>query len=157
VLLDVPLQFKEGFTGLQAVRYYVVHHAADVNPYLDITDVDRWHKNKGWIGVGYHAFIKKDGTIQRGRPTWAMGAQAYGLNAVSLGMCLAGNYSQEPEVPQAQLHALVELLRYWGKSIKQVPILGHREVIQLTRDPESASACPGDMFPLEKVKDLSTI
>ena len=27
-------------------------------------DINRWHLNKGWAGIGYHIVIKLDGTVE---------------------------------------------------------------------------------------------
>lgn len=58
---------------------------------LDIDEIDRWHKARGWKGVGYHFFIKRDGTIQAGRSIGDMGAHTKGENH-NIGVCYAGSY-----------------------------------------------------------------
>jgi hypothetical protein len=40
-----------------------------------------WHLGNGWAGIGYHYVIRKDGTIERGRPEWAIGSHAYGFES----------------------------------------------------------------------------
>lgn len=56
----------------------VLHHAYATN--CSVEDIDRWHKNRGWCKIGYHLFVRKDGTIYRGREENAVGAHAYGYN-----------------------------------------------------------------------------
>jgi len=62
---------------------------------IDIEDVRKWHtdpppKGNGWDDVGYHFFIKLDGTIQKGRSTLMQGAHVAGHNSGNLGICMAG-------------------------------------------------------------------
>lgn len=128
------------------IKYLVVHHSA-TSPDLDIEDIHRMHLNEGFTCVGYHAIIKKDGTVQWGRPMDSQGAQTYGYNHCSLGVCLIGyfhrdsvNRGQYPDKPtDKQLESLVQILVNWKRKIPQnVKIVGHRELCQ--------TACPGDGF-----------
>ena len=48
------------------------------------------HLKRGFVDVGYHYYIKKDGTIQEGRPIEKAGAHAQGHNAHSIGICYEG-------------------------------------------------------------------
>lgn len=129
---------------VENIEYLVVHHSA-TSPDVDIEDIHRMHLNEGFTCVGYHVFIKSDGTIQYGRPMDSQGAHAYNSNHNSLGVCLGGyfhrdktNTGQWPNKPtDAQLSSLVEVLVNWKKKIPQeVKIVGHRE--------RCATACPGD-------------
>jgi hypothetical protein len=131
---------------VENIEYLVVHHSA-TSPDVDIEDIHRMHLNEGFTCVGYHVFIKSDGTIQYGRPMDSQGAHAYNSNHNSLGVCLAGyfhrdktNTGQWPNKPtDAQLSSLVIVLSDWKRKIPQeVKIVGHRE--------RCATACPGDGF-----------
>jgi hypothetical protein len=122
----------------------VVHHSAS-SPNLTIEDIHQMHLNLGWICVGYHAIILRDGTIQYGRPMEFQGAQTQGYNDKSLGVCLIGyfhkdsvNQGQYPDKPtDEQLTSLVEVLTNWKKKIPQkVEIVGHRQL--------NSTSCPGD-------------
>ena len=53
-------------------------------------DIDAWHQQKGWKGIGYHYVILLDGTVQPGRPESEPGAHTEGLNAGSIGICYIG-------------------------------------------------------------------
>ena len=41
------------------------------------------HLNFGWDGIGYHKIIRRDGTLENGRPEFWVGAHTYGLNEKS--------------------------------------------------------------------------
>jgi hypothetical protein len=58
-------------------------------------DVHQWHLERGWSGCGYHYVIRRDGTIERGRPINFEGAHALqnGHNKFSIGVSLVGGYT----------------------------------------------------------------
>ena len=45
---------------------------------------------KGWMMIGYHKVIRRDGTIEDGRPLNKRGAHVKGLNAKSIGVVMIG-------------------------------------------------------------------
>ena len=53
-------------------------------------DIDRWHKAKGWNGIGYNYVITLDGKVEKGRPEGAVGAHTPGHNRDSIGICYIG-------------------------------------------------------------------
>lgn len=72
----------------------VVHHS-DSGPKTTRADIDRWHKEKGWDGIGYHYVIEWDGRVKAGRPLSKSGAHAktgkpYSRNSTHIGICLVG-------------------------------------------------------------------
>lgn len=62
----------------------VIHWTANFMDQYDVDayTIDRIHKTRGFIGIGYHYIIKRDGTLQRGRPLNLVGAHA-GANGPS--------------------------------------------------------------------------
>ena len=118
----------------------VLHHtggAEGEDP--DAARIDEIHRGLGWTGVGYHYLIRRDGTVERGRPAAAVGAHATGANARSVGVALCGNFCGE-EPTAAQIESCAMLLAVLGAAF-DVPldtahILGHRDL--------DATACPGE-------------
>lgn len=53
-------------------------------------DIDRWHRQRGFHGIGYHYVIRLDGTIEHGRPVEQIGAHCKGHNATTIGVCYIG-------------------------------------------------------------------
>ena len=53
-------------------------------------EIDRWHKDRGWKGIGYHYVIDRDGSIATGRHLNTTGAHVAGHNTGSVGICLIG-------------------------------------------------------------------
>jgi len=92
------------------VRGIVCHVSASM--WGDAKEIDSWHKDRGWNGIGYHGVIlngmrnpdkmysaELDGKIEPGRPEDTVGAhcQAGGMNSVSLGVCCIGNPGWAPK------------------------------------------------------------
>lgn len=71
---------------------YIIIHCSATPPSMDIgaKDIDRWHRAKGWLGIGYHYVIKRDGTVEMGRKLEDAGAHAEGHNHHSVGVCMIG-------------------------------------------------------------------
>lgn len=53
----------------RAVKRVFVHcSASDHANHDNVATMRKWHKQRGWSDVGYHYFIRKDGTLELGRP-----------------------------------------------------------------------------------------
>ena len=99
----------------------------------------QWHLANGWAGIGYHYLIRKDGTIERGRPRDTVGAHCYGENWHSVGVNIVGNFeTNEPTAAQidAAERLVAVLCRLYGLRPSGETIKGHRDF--------NATACPGE-------------
>ena len=80
----------------------IVVHCSD-SDFGDAAEIDRWHKERKWSGIGYHKVILNghresvrpyvaadDGVVEDGRPLDTMGAHVLGHNSDSIGICLIG-------------------------------------------------------------------
>lgn len=136
----------------------LIIHCSATRPNQDITatDIDRWHRQRGWWGCGYHVVIPRDGRIQtaangdRCRPMEQAGAHVGdcgpGWNKRSIGICMAGGIDAQgkPEnnFTEAQWKSLEEVVltmleRY--PTINQIG--GHRDLIAATKAPPKACPC----------------
>lgn len=124
-------------------KYLVVHHSASANN-ITVDDIRRWHKDKGWSDIAYHKVIYQDGSINQGRNDAVQGAHAFGANAVSLGICLIGNFETN-ELPEVMKKALIQTLATLCKryNIPSKNIIGHYQVAKMFNAPAGASGCPG--------------
>ena len=118
----------------------VVHHigmAADDD--VAAETVHTWHLNQGWAGIGYHFIIRKNGTIEEGRPLGTVGAHVYGENRHTVGINLAGNFEigTPTEAQKASAARLIASLCtvYQLDPVWQSTVKGHRDL--------NATACPG--------------
>lgn len=133
---------------IQAPNTIVIHHAASRS--CTAQDIHRWHLEKGWAGIAYHYFIRKDGSIYRGRQeTWQGGGLLGSENKGAIQICLEGCYTDygiqtEKTVPVAQMAALVELCRDIMKRWNIVAIKRHADYPSAQADKKD---CPGKYFP----------
>jgi len=65
--------------------FIVLHHAAASSSSSD--SIHKIHLQNGWAGIGYHFYIRKDGSIYSGRPIDTVGAHVSGYNSVCIGVC----------------------------------------------------------------------
>lgn len=108
---------------------------------VSAADVDQWHRARGWNGIGYHALIRLDGTVEPGRPLARQGAHVRGHNHDSLGVVYAGGVDErlapkDTRTPE-QIAALFNVVTDWQRRF-DVPVRrvrGHYEL-----DP--GKACP---------------
>ncbi|HEY5524699.1 MAG TPA: peptidoglycan recognition family protein [Clostridium sp.] len=120
----------------------VFHHTASNT--ISPEDINKMHIQEGWEGIGYHFYIRKDGTIYRGRPENTIGAHAIGRNRNSIGICLEGNF--ETEVPtEEQKNSLVKVSTDMIIKYNLEGIIGHKDVFE--------TLCPGKNFPMEEIKN----
>jgi N-acetyl-anhydromuramyl-L-alanine amidase AmpD len=114
------------------INKIVIHCSESPNGREDTAeDIHRWHKEKGWDGIGYHYVIERKGKLVSGRPEYWQGAHASGHNKNSLGICLIGT----DEFNVDQFSILDNLLRKLKIKYPGVKIIGHNEV--------SIKTCPG--------------
>lgn len=102
----------------------------------DASTIDRWHKERGWTGIGYHYVILEDGLIQEGRPLGTKGAHARGYNNY-IGICLIG----VDAFTDAQFTSLALLC----KALDVEDIKGHYDV-------STTKTCPNFDVELFKLK-----
>ncbi|MBQ1876793.1 MAG: N-acetylmuramoyl-L-alanine amidase [Selenomonas sp.] len=117
----------------------VVHHIGNTNADVSAATVHEWHLANGWAGIGYHYVIRKDGTIEQGRPLGTVGAHCYGENYHTVGVNIVGNFEiAEPEPAQMASAArlLAAICRFYGFAPGSDTIFGHRDF--------NATACPGE-------------
>ena len=136
-------EYDLDFTRLYArddTDLIVIHHTG--NPADDDLSAEQIHWTHlaiGWAGIGYHYVIRKDGTIEEGRPEWATGSHAEGYNWNSVGIHLCGNFQYVDPTPQ-QIESAAYLIGYLCDKYALIPtaetVKGHRDL--------NATACPGE-------------
>lgn len=122
----------------------ILHHAEATS--CTPEQIHQWHLANGWSGAGYHFLVRKDGTVWRLRPEWAVGAHAQGANSDSLGVCFEGRYQTE-EMPQAQIDAGRELVAHLKAGYGISKVQRHKDV--------GSTDCPGKNFPFEAIAGTS--
>lgn len=136
---DYNLQF-DSLTQRDSTTRIVIHHTGNpTDDDLSAEQIHRSHQNMGWAGIGYHFVIRKDGTVELGRPVDCVGAHAEGFNYCSIGIHVCGNFNAA-EPTEAQLNALpmliADICEAYGLIAAADIVVGHRDLM--------ATACPGD-------------
>lgn len=106
--------------------HWIICHCSDsdVPTHDNIDTIKDWHVNQnGWSDVGYHYFLRKDGTVEIGRPEDKIGSHVKGHNSNSIGICMSG----KKDFTEAQFRALeVLLIDICGRhNLEKKDILGH--------------------------------
>lgn len=141
-IIECNLPRNGNFTRRSKTDEVILHHAEASS--ATVWDINDWHLNNGWTGIGYHYYIRKDGSVYRGRPEWALGAHAVGHNDRSIGICCEGAYMTET-MPAAQLASLKALLRDIMGRYGKLTLLRHKDV--------NSTDCPGKNFPWAEAQD----
>lgn len=153
-----PLVIKDAHVATAGLRFKsrlqtlgLTVHCSATRPSQDwgAAEVDRMHRAQGWLCIGYHFVIRRDGTIERGRPQGAVGSHCKdgGRNNTHLSVCLIGGVSEKPlshkpgwpwngsdsemNFTAAQMASLKALSATFN-----LPLEGHRDV------PGVKKACP---------------
>jgi N-acetyl-anhydromuramyl-L-alanine amidase AmpD len=117
----------------------VIHHTGPTDDDLSAEEINASHQAQGWTCIGYHYVIRKDGTIEEGRPHWTVAAHAYGFNSHTIGIHVCGNF-EIGEPTQAQIESLAMLLANvcddYGLPIDKDHVVAHRDLM--------ATACCGE-------------
>jgi len=132
---------------IRKVEFVVIHCAATTEDHdVNAEEIRGWHLQRGWLDIGYHKVIKRDGTIEDGRSLTTPGAHARGFNHKSWGICLAGGVESDNKTPEAnythaQWNALEWQVRDMLKEAPNAKVIGHRDL------PNVSKACPSFDVP----------
>ncbi|KQW02234.1 N-acetylmuramoyl-L-alanine amidase [Rhizobacter sp. Root1221] len=126
---------------LTEVKFIAVHCSATPgNRDIGAKELDRMHRDRGFRCIGYHYVIRRDGTVEKGRPDNQPGAHVEDWNHCSLGICLVGGVDAklkpEPNFTPAQMDGLNQLLTKLEEDHPLAVIQGHRDFSHVNK------ACP---------------
>ena len=132
----------------------VVIHCSAVRPdqMSSVAQIDSWHRERGFkFGVGYHYVIRRDGSIESGRPEWMVGAHCVNHNKYSIGVCYEGGLDARGQPADtrtaAQKATLRQLLTDLHRRYPRAVIVGHHDL-----NPQKE--CPCIKNVAEEYKDL---
>lgn len=127
----------------KVTRVFVHCSASDYPQHDNVATIDRWHRERGWSGIGYHYFITKGGVVEKGRDLELTPIAQAGHNTGTIAICLHG--LKKEKFTAAQFHALNMLCQDIDPAYgNNLTFHGHCEVAQ--------KACP--VFDYRKVMDL---
>lgn len=114
---------------------FLIIHCSDTTETMDIgvTEIREWHVARGWIDVGYHYVIRRNGVIEKGRPERRPGAHVRGANEISLGICMVGGKDGENNFTTCQWASLRDLIVELKYCYPLAGVIGHRDVPGVTK------------------------
>ena len=129
----------------------ILHHSKTKDgKVVNAEAIRRYHvETNGWSDIGYHFLIEQIGdrvAVVPGRPLTLYGAHCSGNNTGSIGVCVVGDYDTDRISLDKELlltDLCVSLCLMFG--------IRGREVYG-DRDFHSAKTCPGNLFPLGRIK-----
>jgi len=118
----------------------------DVAVHGKVEEIRRWHTiERGWLDIGYHYVVDRDGAWLPAREVGIAGAHTHGHNDRSIGICLIGGQGAKatdqfadhftPEQDKALRFLLKDLQKRFGK----MKVTGHNRY--------SRKGCPGFSVP----------
>jgi len=119
---------------IKHVDFLVVHcSATPAARDIGAREIDQMHRQRGFRCIGYHYVIRRDGTVEKGRPDNEPGAHVEGFNSRSLGICLIGGVKVDGKTGEnnftpEQFKALKHLLDSLKFAYPAATILGHRDL-----------------------------
>ncbi len=143
-IIETNLEFNSNISkrDLSRVKRQILHNSG-VSVLQSIEVIHNYHKNtRGWAGIGYHFYVRKDGTIYEGRKVEYVGAHATNNNSDSIGICFEGNFNEET-MPDVQKQAGKWLVSYLKEKYNANIVQAHRDV--------NNTSCPGTNFPFDEI------
>ena len=111
----------------------IIVHCSATKAGLDFTatDIDRWHRERGFNGIGYHYVIRLDGKLEKGRDVTLAGAHCKGWNERSVGICYIGGLDENGRPADTrtnvQKRVLYQIIMDLQREYNILQVLGHRD------------------------------
>jgi N-acetylmuramoyl-L-alanine amidase CwlA len=143
------IETKHKWNGTLAKRkqtgYIILHHRAGNG---SVESIHAQHLSQGWTGIGYHFYVRKDGSIYRGRPVETVGAHCQGWNNQSVGICFEGDFEKE-QMSAAQVKAGQAIVAYLKDLYPHAKVTRHKDL--------DSTACPGKNFRFDEMQKETPI
>ncbi|MDQ2633357.1 MAG: peptidoglycan recognition protein family protein [Pseudomonadota bacterium] len=153
---------------MRDISYIFFHTAAFDGRNADAGEIDRWHRARGWNGIGYNYVIiddrhdtLADGEVEKGRNEDKVPAHVAGVNSKSIGICCVG-HGDHRDFTARQKKSLAKLVaklcRKYDVPVENV--LGHREVNRLVAEGKvgkefrTSKTCPGTKVDTDEIRSL---
>lgn len=125
---------------MRKITEIIVHcTATKAGREVSASEIDSWHRARGFRCIGYHYVVGLDGRITEGRPVGEIGAHCLGHNAGSIGVVYVGGLSAKDGSPAdtrtpAQKEAMLNLISALLRRFPGATVHSHYEF--------AAKACP---------------
>ena len=116
-----------------SVRFLVLHCSATrCNQDYSVEQLRRDHKSRGFYDIGYHFYIRKDGTLTQHRFLLEVGAHARPYNRCSIGICYEGGLDEQGNpcntLTAEQIARINDVLIRLHRLFPKAKIVGHRDL-----------------------------
>ena len=116
-----------------SVKFLVLHCSATRrNQDYSVEDLRRDHKARGFRDIGYHFYVRRDGSMTQHRRLLEVGAHARPYNRCSIGVCYEGGLDENGKpcntMTKEQSTRLADLFRNLRIAFPKAKIVGHRDL-----------------------------
>lgn len=117
---------------MRKITEIIIHCSATIEGKdYTVSNIDRWHRQRGFRKIGYHFVIYRDGSIHTGRAISEVGAHCTGHNAISIGICYIGGLSKDGKPKDTrtskQRDSMKGLIEQLKEEFPTATIHGHNE------------------------------
>lgn len=118
---------------MRRIDLIVIHCSAtrEDHPFTE-HDLDTAHRLRGFDGIGYHFYVRRNGDIKSTRAVERVGAHVRGYNAHSIGICYEGGLDSHGLAKDTrtewQQHSLRVLVRALKMDYPDARVVGHRDL-----------------------------
>lgn len=142
-------ELEAEFKAMQREVTEIVVHWTETytNKNIGAEEIDNYHKQLGLEGIGYHLVIRRDGSIQRGKPFGQEGAHTSSRNKYTLGVVFVGglncpsgtpnpeNFLSSRSLTRSQLNSFDYICSAFYKKVANGQIVGHTDIDPDEKDP----------------------
>jgi len=129
----------------RSITTHLIIHGSYTPPEMDIgvEEIRKWHTSppNNWDDIGYHIVIRRDTTVEFGRPFDIQGAHAPPRNSQSVGICLVGG--KDPGKKEWQINYSYPQLARLAFVIDWLQVYYPATIVTGHRDITSGRVCPG--------------
>ena len=136
---ETDLKWAYGLTPRSLTSHLIIHHAAGEG---SVEAIHNYHLSRGWAGIAYHYYVRRDGSVYRGRPENMQGGHTTNWNWCSIGICFEGNFENE-QMSDAQKKTGAELVADIVSRYPSIVVGKHSQY--------GATSCPGKNFPFDEI------
>ena len=77
---------------MRQINYIIIHcSATKAGSDFHAKDIDKWHRERGWDGIGYHKVVTKDSVIHQLLDISKVSNGVYGYNSPSTNIAYVGS------------------------------------------------------------------
>ena len=132
-MLLAKVEDGKNMMSADSIKFLVLHCSATRrNQDYSVEQLRRDHKARGFYDIGYHFYIRKDGTMSQHRKLLEVGAHARPYNRCSIGICYEGGLDEQGKpcntLNSLQFERIKELLVVLKRLFPKAEIVGHRDL-----------------------------